>query len=191
MILSVSFFFFSLSLSRIRIDYQPALIYHRQCLQQQWSPSMPLINSTQPQHHNAITIITHDLIIVANSFHSHHVWLKEEIYWGIGDGVDRTHCHIWLMKTGYPHGFQGLHCIEKRSDTPDSFLNNHTIDIWLMKVLENALLLCRNSIIHKQCKIQATHKATTAASIATNATSNISNIALSSTATALDSTISS
>ena len=60
-----------------------------------------------------------------------------------------------------------------------------------MKELENVLLLCRNSIIRKQYKIQATHKATTAASIATNATSNISNIALSSTATALDSTTSS
>ena len=101
-----------------------------------------------------------------------------------------THCHILLMKTGYPYEFQGLHCIENRSDTPGYFLNDHNIDIWRMKELENAFLLSRNSIIHKQCKIQATHKATPAASTATDAKSNISNITLSSNATASDSTTS-
>jgi hypothetical protein len=44
------------------------------------------------------------------------------------------------MKTGYPYRFQGLHCIEKRSDTPASFLNNHNIG--QTKELENALVLC-------------------------------------------------
>jgi hypothetical protein len=44
------------------------------------------------------------------------------------------------MKTGYPYRFQGLHCIEKRSDTPASFLNNQNIG--QTKELENALVLC-------------------------------------------------
>ena len=94
------------------------------------------------------------------------------------------------MKTGYPHGFQGLHhCIEKRSDTPGSFLNNHNIE--QMKELENALLLCRTSIIHNQNKIQAAHNNAAAATTATNATSKISNTSSTSTATAPDSAISS
>ncbi len=97
------------------------------------------------------------------------------------------------MKTGYPYRFQGLHCIEKISDTPDSFLNNHNIG--QAKELENSLvLLCRNSIIHiicKQNKNQAAVKTATSASIATNATYNISNISLISTNTASDSMISS
>ena len=51
------------------------------------------------------------------------------------------------MKTVYTYGFQGLHCIEKRSDTPGNFLSNHNSG--QTKELENALvLLCRNSIIH-------------------------------------------
>ena len=97
------------------------------------------------------------------------------------------------MKTGYPYRFQGLHCIEKRSDTPGSFLNNHNIG--QTKELENALvLLCRNSfihIIHKQNKTQATDKTATAASTVTNASSNILNTSLIYTATASDSTTSS
>jgi hypothetical protein len=30
----------------------------------------------------------------------------------VGDGFSRTHCHIWLMKTGYPYRLQALKCIE-------------------------------------------------------------------------------
>ena len=56
------------------------------------------------------------------------------------------------MKTGYPYRFQGLHCIEKRSDTPGYFLDDYIIE--KNKELENALvLLCRNSTIH--CDILA------------------------------------
>jgi hypothetical protein len=56
---------FFLTLSLNRIDYQPAPILLSHRLQQKWSHLMPLINSTQPWHHNAISITTHDLIIVA------------------------------------------------------------------------------------------------------------------------------
>ena len=59
-----------------------------------------------------------------------------------------------------------------------------------MKELENALLLCRTSIVHSQNKIQAAHKATATASDATNSTSNISNTSLTSAATSSDSTTS-
>ena len=97
------------------------------------------------------------------------------------------------MKTGYPYGFQGLHCIEKRSDNPGYFLNNHNIG--QTKELENALvLLCGNSIIHishKKNKTQAAGKTATAAYTATNATSHISNTSPISTATASDSMTSS
>ena len=82
--------------------------------------------------------------------------------------------------------------IEKRYDTPGYFLNNHNVE--QMKELENALLLCKTSIIHiihKQHKTQATGKTATAASTATNATSNISNTSLTSTATESDSMTSS
>ena len=93
------------------------------------------------------------------------------------------------MKTGYPYKFQGLHCIENRSDTPGCFLNNH--NIVQTKELENSLvLLCSNSIIHiihKQNKTQAAGKTATAAYTATNATSHISNTSPISTATASDS----
>jgi len=99
-----------------------------------------------------------------------------------------------LTKTGYPYGFQGLRFIEKWSDTPGYLLNNHNIG--QTKELENALIfLCRNSgvihIIHNQNQTQAADKTATAASIATNATYNISNISLISTATASDSMTSS
>ena len=97
------------------------------------------------------------------------------------------------MKTGYPNRFPGLHCIEKSSHTPGSFLDNQNIG--QTKELENSLVqLCRNSIIHiihKQNKTQAAGKTATAASTATNASSNISNTSLISTATASDSTTSS
>ena len=93
------------------------------------------------------------------------------------------------MKTGYPRRLQALYCIEKRTDTPGYFLNNHNIG--QTKELENApVLLCWNSIIHiiqKQNKTQAAGKTATAASTATNATSNMSNTYLTSTATLSDS----
>ncbi len=98
-----------------------------------------------------------------------------------------THCHIQLMKTGYPYGFQGLCFIEKWSDNPGYLLNNHNIG--QTKELENALvLLCRNSgvihvIIHKKNQTQAADKTATAASVATNATSRISNTSVTSTST--------
>jgi hypothetical protein len=47
-----------------------------------------------------------------NSFQSHHALQKKEIDLRVGDGVSRTHCHIWLMKTGYPYRLQALQCIE-------------------------------------------------------------------------------
>ena len=132
-------------------------------------------------------------LLLHNSFHSDHASLKKEIDWGVVDVVGRTHCHVWLTKAGYPYGFQGLHCIEKRSDTPGYFLNKHNIG--QTKELENALvLLCTNSIIHiihKQNKTQAAGKTAAAASAATNATSHISNTSLISTATASYSTTSS
>ena len=96
------------------------------------------------------------------------------------------------MKTGYPYGFQGLHCIEKRSDNPGYFLNNHNIG--QTKELENALVLCVGIvlfILYKQHKTQAAGKTATAASTATNATFNISNTSPISTATASDSMTSS
>jgi hypothetical protein len=91
-----------------------------------------------------------------------------------------------LTKTGYPYGFQGLRFIEKWSDTPGYLLNNHNIG--QTKELENALIfLCRNSgvihIIHNQNQTQAADKTATAASIATNATSSISNTSITSTST--------
>ena len=96
------------------------------------------------------------------------------------------------MKTGYPYRFQGLHCIEKRSDTPASFLNNQNIG--QTKELENALVLCVGIVLfiwYKQNKTQAAGKTATAASTATNATSHISNTSPISTATASDSMTSS
>ncbi len=97
------------------------------------------------------------------------------------------------MKTGYPNGLQALLCIEKRSDTPGYFLDYHNIG--QTKELENVfVLLRRNSIIHiihKQNKNQAAVKTATAASIATNATSKISNTPLISISTASDSMTSS
>ena len=91
-----------------------------------------------------------------------------------------------MTKTGYPYGFQGLRFIEKWSDTPGYLLNNHNIG--QTKELENALIfLCRNSgvihIIHNQNQTQAADKTATAASIATNATSRISNTSITSTST--------
>ena len=69
---------FSLSLSLTRIDYQPALILHSQCLQHQWSILMPLINSTQPWHHNEIAITTHYLIIFFTTvfIHTMRCWKR-------------------------------------------------------------------------------------------------------------------
>jgi hypothetical protein len=79
------------------------------------------------------------------------------------------------MKTGYTYRFQGLHCIEKRSDTPGYVLNNHNIG--QTKELKNAPVpLCKNSIIHiihKRNKTQAAGKSATAASTVTNAISHI------------------
>ena len=118
--------------------------------------------------------------------HTMHCW-KQEIDWGVGDGVGRTHCQVWLMKTWYSYRFQGLRFIEERSDTPGYFLNNHNIG--QTKELENTLLLlCRNSIIHI---IHKKNKTQAAASTTTNATSNISNISLTYTATSSDSSTSS
>ena len=58
------------------------------------------------------------------------------------------------MKTGYPYGFQGLHCIEKRSDTPASFINNHNNG--QTKELENSLVLCVGIVLFIlfTCKIR-------------------------------------
>ena len=65
---SVYFLFSSLCHWPEYTRYQPALIFHKQCLQQQWSHLTPLFNSNQPWHHHAISITTHDIIIVAQRF---------------------------------------------------------------------------------------------------------------------------
>ena len=113
--------------------------------------------------------------------HTMHCWkqkLIEELEMELAELIAMSG---WL-KTGYPYGLQSLHCVEKRSDTPSYFLNNHNIG--QTKELENApVLLSRNTIIHiihKQNKTQAAGKTATAASTATNATSNMSNTSLTS-----------
>jgi hypothetical protein len=78
--------------------------------------------------------------------------------------------------------------LKKRSDTPGSFLNDH--DIWRMKDLHPAFLLCQ-SIMNKQKKINAARKAAANTSTTTTALSNVLNTSISFTAAAADSSTSS
>ena len=97
-------------------------------------------------------------LLLHNSFHSHHASLKNMLIEELELELAETNCHIYLMKTRYPYGFQALRFIEKRSDTPGYFSMITILGRQRNRKIPFVLLLCRNSIIHiiyKQNKTQA------------------------------------